>query len=62
MITTYSQAGTACHLLVEPGRPLVGHELVVEAVALGHVRQETLHLGGHVVLDEPHLDAAPAPQ
>ena len=47
-------------LLVQPGGPLVGDGLVLEAVARGHGRQEALHLRAHVVLDEPELHARPA--
>ena len=47
-------------LLVEPRRPLVGHKLVLKAIVLRHERQEALHLGRHVVLDEPKLHTVPA--
>mmetsp|Transcript_39866 Transcript_39866/g.94693 ORF Transcript_39866/g.94693 Transcript_39866/m.94693 type:complete len:313 (+) Transcript_39866:47-985(+) len=43
-------------LFVQPARPLVGHELVLESVRLGKVREESLHLRAHVVFDEPELD------
>lgn len=48
------------HLAMEPVRPLVGNILIQEAVLGSHVGQETLHLWGHVVLDEPELDPVPA--
>ena len=59
-LCTRSYRGTQPRLLVQPGRPLVGHQLILEAVALRHVRQEALHLRRHVVLDEPELGARPA--
>lgn len=52
--------GRGSCLLVQPGGPLVGHELVVKAVVHGHLRQEALHLRRHVVFDEPELHAVPA--
>ena len=45
---------------MEPGRPFVRDELVVEVVARGHVRHESAHLGRHVVFDEPELGSRPA--
>ena len=45
---------------MEPGGPFVGDEFILKPVVLGHVRQEALHLRGHVVLDEPELHPRPA--
>ena len=43
-------------LLVEPARPLVLHQLILEPVVLRHVWDEVLEGGGEIVLQEPELD------
>ena len=42
-------------LLVQPARPLVLHEFVLEVVLLRHVRNEVLERRRQVVLEEPEL-------
>ena len=45
---------------MKPGWPFVGDEFIVKAILFRHVRQESLHLRWHIVLDEPHLHMIPA--
>ena len=52
-------ASRYAYLLVQERRPLVGHKLEVEAVVRSHLWHKPLHLGRHVVLDEPELDRVP---
>lgn len=47
-------------LFMKPGRPFVGDKLIIKIKLLCHVRQESLHLRRHVILDEPYFDAIPA--
>lgn len=47
-------------LFVQERRPFVGDKLVVEVVLLSHFRYKALHLGRHIVLDEPELHWVPA--
>ena len=41
---------------MKPPRPLVLYQLVLEAVVLGHARDDVLKRWGQVVFQEPELD------
>ena len=43
-------------LLVEPARPLVLHQLVLEPIVLRHVGDKVLEGRGEIVLQEPEFD------
>ena len=41
---------------MEPARPLVLHQLVLEPIVLGHVGDKVLEGWGEIVLQEPEFD------
>ena len=47
------------HLFVQKGWPLVSDKLIMEIVMRSHFWHKALHLGRHVVLDEPELHWIP---